>query len=133
MVDIVSVHHIGIRVSALDRSVDFYRHLGFELCWEHAEDSVYGLRNAHGVEINLIVNANESNDGKNVLMDVTPKYAGYTHVALQIASIEETLKYLKEHGISISEGPVRLGDGVSLFVRDPDRNVIELRHSEESL
>jgi hypothetical protein len=29
--------------------------------------------------------------------------------------------------VVITEGPVRLGGALSLFLRDPDRNVIELR------
>lgn len=85
-----------------------------------------------GMEINLIVNANDDNDGNNILMDVSPKCPGYTHVALQISPIDETVRLLEENGITITGGPVKLGDGVSLFIRDPDRNVIELRQTISS-
>lgn len=129
MIEISSVHHIGIRVAEVERSLRFYRCLGFELSWKNPEEPVFVLRNKHGVEINFIVNASNTNDGKNILMDVREKYPGYTHVALQVSSIDETIKFLDENDIQISEGPVNLGDGVSVFVRDPDCNVIELRQS----
>jgi lactoylglutathione lyase len=117
------VDHIGIRVRDLDRALAFYGVLGFELHHKVTFDAV---------EINLIVNANAGDPASNILMDVPDKYAGYTHVALRVASIADTLKALEAHGIKITQGPVKFGadGGVSLFVRDPDRNVIELRGAD---
>ncbi len=37
------------------------------------------------------------------------------------------MKQLGELGIPLSGGPMKLGGGMSLFIRDPDRNVVELR------
>lgn len=124
---IESVHHIGIRVTDERRAVEFYGRFGFTVVYRDQHDPVVILQNDSGVELNLIVNAALPFDGKNRLMDVPDKFPGYTHVALRVASIEETEKALKAQGIPITEGPRRLGPGISLFVRDPDANVLELR------
>lgn len=130
MMEITGVNHIGIRVSDAARSEAFYAKLGFEVTMRHPPASVVILRNAHGIEINLIVNADAAFDGTNVLMDAAPKRAGYTHVALGVPSMQDTMRSLEQLGIPISDGPVKLGNGHSLFIRDPDRNVVELREGE---
>jgi lactoylglutathione lyase len=127
MVRIVAVDHIGIRVADAKRSLAFYRQLGFDPVYYDEHDPVIVVRNDAQVELNFIVNANPEREPSNVLMDVPEKHAGYTHVALRVASIEATARALADLGIAITDGPKRLGHGMSLFVRDPDRNVIELR------
>jgi lactoylglutathione lyase len=134
-IDIPRVDHIGIRVKDLDRAMKFYEVLGFKLLAKAANDAVAVVKNAHDVELNLIYNANAEVGGKNILMDVGEKYAGYTHVALRVASIRDTIETLRAHDIRITQGPVAFGrDGhVSVFVRDPDLNVVELRGRQEDL
>jgi lactoylglutathione lyase len=129
---IEAVHHIGIRVTDERRAVEFYTRFGFSVVYRDQRDPVLILQNDAGVEINLIVNAAAPFDGKNRLMDVPEKVPGYTHVALRVPSIEQAEKDLKDWGIPITEGPRRLGPGVSLFVRDPDANVLELRQDLDS-
>jgi lactoylglutathione lyase len=124
---IESVHHIGIRVSDERRAVEFYGKLGFRVVYRDGHEPVLIMTTDSGVEINLIVNAAPDFDGKNRLMDVADKVPGFTHVALRVASIEQAAAWAKAHGITITEGPKPLGPGISLFFRDPDANVIELR------
>lgn len=128
-VDIDRVAHIGIRVRDLDRAIAFYGVLGFSLSRQATGDDVAIVRNPHGIEINLIFNANAGDPARNILMDVGEKYPGITHAALYVASIPATIAVLKANDIAITQGPVRFGEdgGVSVFIRDPDRNVIELR------
>ena len=134
-IDIPAVDHIGIRVRDLERAMKFYATLGFSLHARAANDAVAIVRNAHGVELNLVYNANADAGGKNILMDVGEKYPGYTHVALRVASIKAVIEALRANGIRITQGPVSFGaDGhVSVFVRDPDLNVVELRGRDEDL
>src|SRR3712207_4755184 len=66
---ITAVDHIGVRVRDRARSRAFYGSLGFGVVYEDADSPVIILRNAAGVEINLVVNAASGAD-VNVLMDV---------------------------------------------------------------
>ena len=51
----------------------------------------------------------------------------------KVASIPVTIAALKANDIAISQGPVSFGESghVSVFVRDPDLNVIELRGRDQ--
>ncbi len=135
MIEIRRVDHVGIRVAELDRAVAFYEVLGFELVHKDPNDAVAILKNSDEVEINLVYNANNDHGGKNILMDVPDKYAGFTHIAFNVEPIEAVISALGANNITITQGPVSFGlDGhVSVFVRDPDLNVIEFRGRSEDL
>src|ERR1041385_1425246 len=92
MIRIVTVDHVGIRVASAERSLAFYRQLGFLPVYYDEHDPVVVVRNEAQVEINFIVNADPDRAAENVLMDVREKHAGYTHVALRVPSIEDTAR-----------------------------------------
>jgi catechol 2,3-dioxygenase-like lactoylglutathione lyase family enzyme len=129
MINIEQFDHVGIRITDRERAVKYYESLGFKIEVEVDFDAVIVMKNSNGVEINLVVNGVDLNQGKNILMDVPEKHTGFTHVALRVESIVETLETLEKENIAISQGPVTFGrDGhVSVFLRDPDRNTLELR------
>ena len=126
-VAVTGVAHIGIRVHDLDRARAFYELLGFEfVVGPVGPEPVAILTHPSGVEINLILNAAAA-DTENILMDVGTKHPGYTHVALSVKDVEAAMATLEAAGFPITEGPVRFpGGSRSIFVRDPDRNVVEL-------
>jgi lactoylglutathione lyase len=132
-ITIERVDHIGVRVRSLDRALAFYRVLGFALAHRAKDDDVAIIHNEHGVELNLVFNANAGDPAANILMDVPGKFPGYTHIALRVTSIPATIAALKANDIAIAQGPVSFGESgqISVFVRDPDRNVIELRGREQ--
>ncbi len=135
MLNVQSIDHIGIRVADLDRAMDFYGLFGFTIEHKADNDPVAVVKNTQGVELNLVYNSGDDNGGENILMDIPTKYPGFTHVAFRVDSILETVKTLNANAVPITQGPVKFGrDGhVSVFVRDPDRNVIEFRGREEDL
>jgi len=128
MICIDQFDHIGIRITQRQRALDFYALLGFKVALEVDFDAVIVLKNDQGIELNLIVNGVDALDSKNILMDVPEKYPGITHVAFAVKDINACIAHLQTHRIQITQGPVSFGDGhVSIFLRDPDKNTLELR------
>ena len=124
--NIKRLDHVGIRVMEFDRAIAFYERLGFALIRNDLEEHVVVMKHRSGIEINLLDSGSDDNDRRNVLMDVAPKYPGYTHYAIEVESVDDARRFLESIGLEITEGPMTFGDGkTSVFVRDPDLNVIE--------
>jgi lactoylglutathione lyase len=118
--------HIGIRVMNFERAIRFYEKLGFSVIRQDLKEHVVVLVHDSGIEINLLDSGNDENNRKNILMDVDRKYPGYTHYAIEVDSVERAKQHLESLGFIVTEGPVTFGDGkTSVFIRDPDKNVIE--------
>lgn len=130
MKEIIGINHIGIRVSSLETARAFYEQLGFVfIAGPMGPEPVAIMEHPSGVNINLILNADTDNS-KNILMDVTERYPGYTHVALDVKDIRSVQESIDELGIEITEGPITLPDGgIMFFIRDQDRNVIEFHQN----
>ncbi|MEX3008539.1 VOC family protein [Hoeflea sp. TYP-13] len=126
MLDMQNVDHIGIRISDRDTSVAFYRLLGFELIADGGFEQGHPLVMVHpsGINFNLLGPA-DARKGENVLMDESAKYPGITHVAVKVASAEDTEAFVAANGIAIT-GRRDFRGTKTIFIRDPDRNVLEL-------
>ncbi len=126
MLDISNFDHIGIRISNRARSVAFYELLGFELIADGGFDQGHPLVMLHasGININLLGPAT-ARPGENILMDEKPKYPGITHLAVKVKNAEATETFVEENAIAIT-GRREFRGTKTIFIRDPDRNVLEL-------
>ena len=126
MIEINNFDHIGIRISDRKKSVAFYKLLGFEMIADGGFDQGHPLVMLHpsGININLLGPAT-AKLGENILMDEKPKYPGITHLAVKVKDAEATEDFVTANGIVITGRPDFRGTK-TIFIRDPDRNVLEL-------
>jgi lactoylglutathione lyase len=126
VLEIESVNHVGIRVSVKQTSIEFYSVLGFVLLTDvgFEEGHPVIMKHPSGVIINLLGPATSTGD-TNILMDIDEKHPGITHVALTVSSIAHARSFVAENNIAIT-GSFSFGNMSAIFIRDPDRNVIEL-------
>jgi lactoylglutathione lyase len=123
-VNILSIDHIGIRITDRDIARAFYAQFGFVETAYFQADQANEMETPSGVRINLIMNgAKRSN---NILLDEPIKHPGITHLALVVDDLKQLQAWLQANKIAITEGPVQLSPRrITLFIRDPDGNVIE--------
>jgi lactoylglutathione lyase len=121
---ILSVDHVGIRVTDRDVSRAFYEKMGFVETDYFQDEQANEMETPSGVRINLIMNgAKRSN---NILLDEPIKHPGITHLAFVVSNLSKLQTWLQANKIVITEGPVQLSPRrITLFIRDPDGNVLE--------
>jgi lactoylglutathione lyase len=121
-----SLIHTCYRIMDIDRSVAFYRALGFE------ESGRFPIRDE---AINVFMNI--PGDGDEPKLELTwnrdreEPYeigTGYGHIAVAVGELDATLSSLAEQGIEPERPPYTVSEGGSrlCFVRDPDGYRIEL-------
>jgi lactoylglutathione lyase len=113
------------RVRELDRSVEFYEKFGFQ--------EIGRVSSADG---SMLVMLNLPGDGDVVTLELVYKHGsdtfevgtGFSHIAVQVDSLDATLAGFAERGISFEEPQDPAGEGGPriCFVRDPDGYRIEL-------
>jgi lactoylglutathione lyase len=121
-----SLIHTCYRIMDIDRSIAFYRALGFE------ETGRFPIRDE---AINVFMNI--PGDGDEPKLELTwnrdreEPYeigTGYGHIAVAVGELDATLASLAEQGIEPERPPYTVREGGSrlCFVRDPDGYRIEL-------
>jgi lactoylglutathione lyase len=121
----MSLIHTCYRITEIDRSVEFYKALGFE---------EVGRLPIRDEAINVFMN--QPGDGDSPRLELTYNFGvdqyeigtGYGHIAITTPDIDATLARLKDQGIEPERPPYTVRDGGSrlCFVRDPDGYRVEL-------
>lgn len=118
--------HVGIRVSDRQRAVDFYQRLGFRELRRFDRHEANEMESPDGVRINLIFNGARLPHERNPLLDEPVKLPGVTHAAFVVDDLYRLKSWLEAEGIPITQGIHPIGPRrITLFIRDPDRNVLE--------
>jgi glyoxylase I family protein len=129
-VDVVGIDHVVLRVSKLDQALRFYREvLG---CREERRLAPLGLVQLRaGTQLIDLIDA-VGPLGK--LGGPPPGQSGRNvdHVALRIATFDEAKirAHLEAFGVAPGDVAMRYGaegNGPSMYIQDPDGNIIELK------
>ena len=122
---VVALLHTCYRITDIERSVAFYRVLGFE------EIRRMPIRDE---AVNVFLN--QPGDGESPRLELTYNYGveryelgtGYGHIAITADDLDATLAQLAAQGIEPERPPYTIREGGSriCFVRDPDGYRVEL-------
>ncbi|WP_193196049.1 VOC family protein [Nostoc sp. MG11] len=120
------IHHVAIICSDYQRSKNFYVEvLGFSIIQEtfRAERNSYklDLKVAQNTQIELFSFPNTPPRASN------PEACGLRHLAFKVDDIEQTVFYLKSHGIEVENIRIdEITDKKFTFFRDPDNLPLEI-------
>ena len=127
----MKIHHTCLNVSNLDRSIDFYKHLGLKLT-----NRRYGVTDPKREYASMKDEAGNVVDlscfsGKTIRRRSTPdapEVDGFDHIGFEVSDVDAAIETLRRSGVTISIEPRTL-QRLSVkcaFIEDPDRNSIEL-------
>src|SRR5690348_2462292 len=138
------LHHTGLTVSDLQRSLRFWRDaLGMDVLFEQEKvggyiEAIVGERGAHVRMAHLAFGSGDTrielfeyvapNGGRHVQR---PADVGFCHVCVACDDLDERLERLVGAGGTAFSAPVEVDTGVNrggrgVYLRDPDGHVVEL-------
>ena len=134
---IESIRHLGIVVRDIDKSLEFYKYLGYEVVADVKEDGkfidkILGLRDSdlrtvkmtymgrHMIELLHYINPISEDNLKRV------NFVGCSHFALSVSDIESLYKNLLKIGVEFISEPISNGKVKVAFCKDPNDVYLEL-------
>jgi lactoylglutathione lyase len=142
--DIGRVHHVGLTVRNLERSVGFYRDLlGCSVVMQQEKTGGYlaeivgypgaSVKMAHlrAPSGELIIELFEYVDPRSIDADLEPAKVGNAHVCFLLPDLDAVHERLAGHDVVFLSPPVTIDTGVNaggkgLYLRDPDGITLEL-------
>jgi glyoxylase I family protein len=118
LVSVKAVSHVAIRVTDIDRAVDFYsRVFGYDVFIDNRpKPTVIGV--AGGLAIELIqIDAPAG--------AVPEAGLGHSCMAFSVDDIDQVHATLKAQGLVDTDGPRQVGAVRAVFIRDPDGALLE--------
>ncbi|HEU5214358.1 MAG TPA: VOC family protein [Gaiellaceae bacterium] len=119
----VDIGHVHLKVSDLDRALDFYVDvLGFELMLRHRDEAAFV--SAGGYHHHLGLNTWESKGGS----PPPPGTTGLFHTAIRYPdrrTLADAVRRVLDAGIPLT-GASDHGVSEAIYLRDPDENGVEL-------
>lgn len=121
-VKVVELDHVVLRCRDQARALDFYtRILGLTEERRLEQMGLIQLR-AGASMLDLVPAAVRDEGGRNV---------DHFCLGVETDNLAETARYLRAHGVEVQDEPQRRygarGFGLSIYVRDPEGNVVELK------
>jgi len=144
VIDIGRVHHTGLTVRDLDRSVAFYRELlGCSVAMEQDKTGGYlaaivgypeaSVRMAHlrAPAGELVIELFQYLDPVSIDTDLEPAKVGNAHLCFLLPDLDATYARLSAAGVGFFSPPIVIDTGANaggkgLYLRDPDGITIEL-------
>lgn len=132
MLRYTQMDHIVLNTNDIDRSLDFYCGV-LELTPDRVDEYRSGAVRFPSVRINegTIIDLFPPEMHTGTVGEGLVENLNHLCLCVQNDDIEAVAAFLRGHGVEIEQGPVARwgarGSGMSVYFRDPDRNLVEIR------